>query len=91
MKRSLPIVLAFVGMSATASMSLAQSDDATPVKTMAVTAGQGGTLWIPAFASTPQPYALTGQPARSDQAQWQKALGPRYRVGQADITLPASR
>ena len=91
MKRFVPIVLAFVGMSAAASISLAQSDNATPVKTIAVTAGQGGTLWIPAFTSTPQPYALTGQPARSDQAQWQQTLGPRYRVGQAEITLPASR
>jgi hypothetical protein len=58
-----------------------------------VTAGQGGYIALPDIRPAPQRFALTGDQDGSRQSArvWQSVVGPRYRVGQAEITLPAAR
>ena len=61
---------------------------------MFVTAGQGGAIALPRHYAVPaRLHALTGERIETPQtqAQWQRQVGPTYRVGQAEITLPGSR
>ena len=87
--------LAVAGMAigAAGSVASAQSTDYTTPRTITVMAGQGGAIQLPAVSVTAQPYTLTGESSQFDRAgrEWQQQAGPRYRVGQAEITLPASR
>ena len=81
-----------VAIGAMCGVASAQGADyAAPVIT--ITAGQGGALRLPAVSVIAQPYTLTGESSQLDRARrdWQQQAGPRMRVGQSEITLPASR
>ena len=58
-----------------------------------VTAGQGGYIRLPDLRPAEHAFALTGERNQADRSAraWQREAGPRYRVGQAEITLPAAR
>lgn len=74
-----------------ASVCLGQNEKAPPM--MTVTAGQGGYIVLPDTRPEPQGYALTGEVRQTRQSSrvWQHVAGPTIRVGQSEITLPASR
>jgi len=71
------------------SVSSAQNEPAAPKLT--VTAGQAGYIALPDIRPAPERYALTGEQARQPSKIWQSTAGPRLRVGQAEVTLPAAR
>lgn len=81
------MAIGFVG-----SFASAQNSDYTP-PAITITTGQGGAMRLPAVSVTAQPYTLTGESSQFDRARrdWQQQVGPRLRVGQSEITLPASR
>ena len=90
------LVAGAVVMGGAVSMGFAQEgySDNSDRGVMFVTAGQGGAIALPRFYAAPaRSYALTGERIQTPQTQgqWQRQIGPTYRVGQAEITLPASR
>lgn len=89
------LAVAAMAFGAASSVALAQGAEYSPMAPRAIvfTAGQGGAMSLPTVVVTAQPYTLTGESSQFDRAgrDWQRQAGPQMRVGQAEITLPASR
>ena len=79
-------------LSAGAVTALAQDTSASQPAQASFTAGQGGLMQAP-VRPTQTFYSFTGDGDARVRAQqtWQRAAGPRLRVGQAEITLPSAR
>jgi hypothetical protein len=83
-----------VGMVLSAVGATALAQDAVGPRPIAVTftAGQGG-LMQASVQTTQTFYSFTGDVDARVRAErsWQRVAGPRFRVGQAEITLPSGR
>lgn len=90
--RTLRTIAAGAILTVLPAITLAQDAYVQRATQASFTAGQGGLMQTP-VRPTQTFYSFTGDvDARiRAQQQWQRAAGPRFRVGQAEITLPSAR